>query len=134
MRPVEPRAHMPGGVQCIVRFRYCRHAIASVTQTPEREMSLRHVIGAMLAVGALTGCGVTSEGPEEEAPNSSQVGALDACDGTTLWEYNFYSDSSHFEQIGGIICKCRGTVVTWGDTSTPYVSYWSGVCPGDPAS
>ncbi|NTX06408.1 MULTISPECIES: hypothetical protein [Myxococcus] len=95
-------------------------------------MKSRHLIGAMLAFGVLSGCGVTGEEDAEQAPNVSQVGALDACDGTMLWEYNFYSDASHFEQVGGIICKCRGTVVTWGDTSTPYVGYWSGVCPGQP--
>ncbi|MFY2562650.1 hypothetical protein ACN469_33970 [Corallococcus terminator] len=95
-------------------------------------MKLRHHIGALLAVGVLSGCGVTTEAEQEQAPDGSQVSALDPCDGTMLWEYNFYSDASHFEQVGGIICKCRGTISTWGDTSTPYVGYWSGVCPGQP--
>ncbi|NVJ28567.1 MULTISPECIES: hypothetical protein [Myxococcus] len=93
-------------------------------------MKLRHHIGALLAVGVLSGCGVTTE--EEQPSDANQVSALDPCDGTMLWEYNFYSDAAHREQVGGIICKCRGTIATWGDTSTPYVGYYSGACPAQP--
>lgn len=94
-------------------------------------MHPRHFLGVMLMAGVLAGCGVTNDAGEEQAQVASLTGALDACDGTTAWEYNFFEDSALSNQVGGIICKCRGVIQTWGDTSTPYTSYWSGLCGGE---
>ncbi|MCP3100181.1 hypothetical protein LZ198_15005 [Myxococcus sp. K15C18031901] len=94
-------------------------------------MHPRRFLGVLLSAGVLAGCGTTNDAGAEQAP--ALTGALDACDGTTAWEYNYFDDSSKTNQVGGIICKCRGVIQTWGDTSTPYTTYWSERCGGGEA-
>ncbi|AKF84773.1 hypothetical protein SAMN05443572_101695 [Myxococcus fulvus] len=98
-------------------------------------MHPRNFLGVMLTAGILAGCGVAPEG-EEQVQDDAVRSASDVCDGTTAWEYYYYADPSMSgEPTGVVICKCRGVIQTWGDTTpTPYYYYWSGLCGGGEAA
>ncbi len=88
------------------------------------------VAGLLLAVGMVaTGCGGTEveETVSETELSSREDSIIYPCDGTQMWTYTYYSNSSKTTQVGDWRCDCDGTTRSWG-TKTSYYTFTKVAC------
>jgi hypothetical protein len=80
------------------------------------------IIGGLLAVGLLAGCGGTEAGMEEQSNLDSRKDELPGC-GNREYLIDFYSDPGLTNHVGARWCNCGDTTASHYGGSSAYYEY-----------
>ena len=87
---------------------------------------MRGLVGAVMAVGLLVGCGGAEVAKMDPEGKDSQVHQLNIC--ASAYVQEFYSDSSYTQLIGTETCECDKFPVWSGSTSIYKKIIWHDDC------
>lgn len=79
---------------------------------------MRNIIGAVLAIGLLAGCGGVETGMDEQSTLATREDKLPWC-GDSQYDIRYYSEPELINQVGRTLCLC-GTYERNFGNQTPY--------------